>query len=280
MYELGEFQELEIIRIRNAGAFLGLPGSGKKDDLILLPGTELNEADEVGNILKVFIYKDHENRLIATKREPKITLGKIAYLEVKDITNIGAFLDWGLEKDLFMPFKEQTIKLEKGRKYLVALYIDKSDRLSSTMKIRDYLRTDSKYSENDWVDGIVYNIVDEIGAFVAIDEKYEALIPKEHIRGIIAVGEDVHARIASIKSDGRINLTMKNRGHLEIDNDSNTILSMLKENDGFLELNDKSSPGEIMDALLMTKSSFKKAVGRLLKHKKIEFYKNGIKIKK
>ena len=277
MFELGEVQELEILRLRKVGAFLG--HSGNDEEVVLLPGNEVLESNKVGDKLSVFIYKDHENRFTATKVIPKLVLGKIGYLEVKDITNIGAFLDWGLQKDLFLPFKEQTIKLEKGRKYLVALYIDKSNRLSSTMKIRDYLRTDSNYKENDWVEGIVYNIVDDIGAFVAIDNIYEALIPKEQIQGIVAVGEDVSARVSSKKNDGRLNLSMKQRGHLEIDNDSALIMNTLIENGGFLRLNDKSDPNDIMNILSMTKSSFKRAVGRLLKNKKIEFHENGIRIK-
>lgn len=280
MFELGEIQELEIKRIRNVGAFLGPSNNRNKEDVVLLPNNEVTEEDKVGDIISVFIYKDHENRFTATKKTPKITLGKIAHLEVKDITKIGAFLDWGLQKELFLPFKEQTVKLDKGRKYLVALYIDKSSRLSSTMKIRDYLRNDSKYLENDWVNGIVYNIVDDIGAFVAIDNIYEALIPKEQIKGIIAIGESINARISSVKPDGRITLSMRNRGHLEIDNDGALILDTLEDNDGYLELNDKSSPGDIMDTLSMTKSSFKRAVGRLLKNNKIEFYNNGIKLKR
>ena len=278
MFDLGEIQKLEIKRIRKVGAFLG-PSNNKNEEVVLLPNNEIIETDKVGDIVEVFIYKDHENRLIATKRRPKIILGEIGHLEVNDITKIGAFLDWGLQKDLFLPFKEQTIKLEKGRKYLVALYIDKSERLSSTMRIRDYLRTDSKYKENDWVDGVVYNIVEDIGAFVAIDNIYEALIPKDQIRGIIAVGEYLNARVSSIKPDGRINLTMRNRGYLEIGNDSDLLLDILNENNGFINLNDKSSPEEIMDKLSMSKSNFKKAVGRLLKNNKIEFYKNGIRIR-
>ena len=278
MFDLGEIQKLEIKRIRKVGAFLG-PSNNKNEEVVLLPNNEIIETDKVGDIVEVFIYKDHENRLIATKRRPKIILGEIGHLEVNDITKIGAFLDWGLQKDLFLPFKEQTIKLEKGRKYLVALYIDKSERLSSTMRIRDYLRTDSKYKENDWVDGVVYNIVEDIGAFVAIDNIYEALIPKDQIRGIIAVGEYLNARVSSIKPDGRINLTMRNRGYLEIGNDSDLLLDILNENNGFINLNDKSSPEEIMDKLSISKSNFKKAVGRLLKNNKIEFYKNGIRIR-
>lgn len=279
MFELGEIQKLEIKRIRNVGAFLGPSNNRDKDEVVLLPNNEVTEEDKVGDTVSVFIYKDHENRFTATRRIPKISLGKIAHLEVRDITKIGAFLDWGLQKELFLPFKEQTIKLDKGRKYLVALYIDKSDRLSSTMKIRDYLRTDSNYSENDWVNGIVYNIVDSIGAFVAVDNIYESLIPKEQIVGVIAVGESVNARVSSVKEDGRLTLSMRNRGHLEMDNDGALILDTLQDNNGFIRLNDKSDPNDIMDTLAMTKSSFKRAVGRLLKNNKIEFYQDGIRLK-
>ncbi len=135
----------------------------------------------MGDMVEVFIYRDFQDRLTATIRRPKVVLGEIGSLKVVDITKIGAFLDWGLEKDLFLPFKEQSMKLEKGREYLIALYIDKSDRLCGTMKIKDYLESDSPYKEGDWVKGTIYSINDEFGAFVAVDNKYEGLIPKKRI---------------------------------------------------------------------------------------------------
>lgn len=274
MINLGEVQELKVDKIIKAGALL-------KDDegeKVLLPIEEIeNEKNE--DIIKVFLYNDSRGKVLATKTMPKITLGKIAHLEVKEITKIGAFLDWGLEKELFLPFKEQICKLDRGRSYLVALYIDKTGRLCSTMKIRDYLRTDSKYKENDKVSGVVYNIVDDIGAFVAIDNIYEALLPKDQKRGVVAVGEPIRVRVSSVKSDGRLNLSQRERGHLELDKDAELIFDVLEDYEGFLPYNDKSDPDDIQDMFCMSKSAFKKAVGRLLKENKIEFFKDGIKIK-
>lgn len=279
MYNLGEMQDMIIKRIQKNGAYIGLENSGRDDD-ILLPIREIDNDDKVGSKVRVFVYKDGENRPIATKITPKILLSEISHLEVKEITKIGAFLDWGLDKDLFLPFSEQTIQINRGRKYLVALYIDKSSRLCATMRIREYLKNDSNYKENDWVTGIVYNVVDDLGAFIAVDGKYEAMLPEYEAKGVIAVGEDIQARVSSVKDDGRINLTLKRMSYLEIDRDSEIVLTTLKENEGFLPYNDKSDPAIIRENFSMSKSSFKKAVGRLLKENKITFYKNGIKLKK
>lgn len=274
MINLGEVQELKVVNIIKAGALLK-DAEGEK---VLLPIEEI-ENEKNGDIIKVFLYNDSRGKVLATKTMPKITLGKIAHLEVKEITKIGAFLDWGLEKELFLPFKEQICKLDRGRSYLVALYIDKTGRLCSTMKIRDYLRTDSKYKENDKVSGVVYNIVDDIGAFVAIDNIYEALLPKDQKRGVVAVGEPIRVRVSSVKSDGRLNLSQRERGHLELDKDAELIFDVLEDYEGFLPYNDKSDPDDIQDMFCMSKSAFKKAVGRLLKENKIVFFKDGIKIK-
>ena len=233
MYNLGEMQDMIIKRIQKNGAYIGLENSGRDDD-ILLPIREIDNDDKVGSKVRVFVYKDGENRPIATKITPKILLSEISHLEVKEITKIGAFLDWGLDKDLFLPFSEQTIQINRGRKYLVALYIDKSSRLCATMRIREYLKNDSNYKENDWVTGIVYNVVDDLGAFIAVDGKYEAMLPEYEAKGVIAVGEDIQARVSSVKDDGRINLTLKRMSYLEIDRDSEIVLTTLKENEGFL----------------------------------------------
>ena len=273
MINLGEVQELKVDKIIKAGALLK-DAEGEK---VLLPIEEI-ENEKNGDIIKVFLYNDSRGKILATKTMPKITLGKIAHLEVREITKIGAFLDWGLEKELFLPFKEQICKLDRGRSYLVALYIDKTGRLCSTMKIRDYLRTDSKYKENDKVSGVVYNIVDDIGAFVAIDNIYEALLPKDQKRGVVAVGEPIRVRVSSVKSDGRLNLSQRERGHLELDKDAELIFDVLEDYEGFLPYNDKSDPDDIQDMFCMSKSAFKKAVGRLLKENKIVFFKDGIKI--
>ncbi|MCF6464987.1 CvfB family protein [Clostridium sp. Cult2] len=278
MFNIGEMQKLEIKRNTSVGAFLNSKNSSRKDEDILLPKKEVPKDANIGDEIEVFIYRDSKDRLIATTRKPKITLGEIGPLKVVDITRIGAFLDWGLEKDLFLPFKEQTMKLEKGREYLIGLYIDKSDRLCGTMRIKDFLRSDSPYKENDWVKGTIYSINEEIGAFVAVDNKYEGLIPKKELIGVYVPGEEVNLRVVNVKEDGKLDLSLRDKAYMEIDKDAETILSKAIRNGGILLLNDYSHPREIRKELNMSKSAFKKAVGRLLKEGKIKFIEDGIKV--
>lgn len=278
MYNLGEFQKLIIKRFKNNGAYIGLKDVKNEKLDILLPKKEVLETDKVDDEIEVFVYKDNQSRFVATRKKTKISLGKLETLEVMDISKIGAFLDWGLEKELFLPFKEQTMKLEKGRKYLVALYIDKSERLCATMKIRDYLTSDSPYKEGEWVEGIVYSIHKDYGAFVAVDKKYDAMIENKDIIGVLEIGEPINFRISKVKKDGRLNLVLKNLSHVEINDNAEILFNIIKNRDGFLDLNDKSEPEKIKEICGMSKSSFKKAVGRLLKNKKIQFEGNGIKL--
>ena len=278
MYNLGEFQKLIIKRFKNNGAYIGLKDVKNEKLDILLPKKEVLETDKVDDEIEVFVYKDNQARFVATRKNPKISLGKLETLEVMDISKIGAFLDWGLEKELFLPFKEQSMKLEKGRKYLVALYIDKSDRLCATMKIRDYLTSDSPYKEGEWVEGIIYSIHKDYGAFVAVDKKYDAMIENKDIVGVLEIGEPINFRISKVKKDGRLNLVLKNLSHIEINDNADILFNIIKDRGGFLDLNDKSDPDKIKDICGMSKSSFKKAVGRLLKNEKVKFEGNGIKL--
>lgn len=278
MIFLGEIQKLKVKKNTSFGVYLtDLEGKNRNEE-VLLPKKEVPKDLKIGDTIEVFVYRDSEDRLIATTRKPKITLGEVGLLKVKDITKIGAFLDWGLEKDLFLPFKEQTMKLERGKKYLVGLYIDKSDRLCATMKIRDFLRTDSPYKENDWVKGTIYSINEDMGAFVAVDNKYQGMIPKKELIGVYTPGEEVELRVTKVKEDGRLDLSLRDKSYLQIDKDAERILEKAKEKGGFLPLNDNSPPQEIKKQLNMSKSAFKKAVGRLLKEHKIAFEKNGIKL--
>jgi predicted RNA-binding protein (virulence factor B family) len=279
MIELGKIQKLEVKRHTSVGVYLNVTGSSKGDKDVLLPKKEVPEGIKIGETIEVFIYKDSKDRIIATTKKPKVTLGEIGLLKVVDITKIGAFLDWGLEKDLFLPFKEQSMKLEKGREYLIGLYIDKSNRLCGTMKIRDFLKSNSPYKENDWVKGTIYSINDDFGAFVAVDNKYEGLIPKKELIGVYVPGDEVKIRVIGVKEDGKLDLSLRDKFYVEIEGDAETILNKAIKNGGTLLLNDYSSPKEIRKQLNMSKSAFKKAVGRLLKEGKIEFIKDGIKVR-
>ena len=176
--KLGEKQVLTVVKIVDFGVYLG-----NDEERVLLPKKQVPQGIEVGDPIEVFLYKDSSDRMIATTNEPKLTIGKTAVLEVTDVGRIGAFLDWGLEKELLLPFKEQTERVEKGDRCLVSLYIDKSGRLCATMKVYQLLRTDSPYKKDDMVSGTVYELSRDFGVFVAVDDQYSAMIPKREVYG-------------------------------------------------------------------------------------------------
>ncbi len=275
MIKIGEMQTLIILRKTSIGVYLK-DETDEDNTGVLLPKKQVPLDTEVGNKIDVFIYKDSEDRIIATTKVPKIKLGQIEMLEVVDTNKIGAFLDWGLEKDLFLPYKEQTMKVIKGKKYLVSLYIDKSQRLCASMKIYRFLKSDSNYKVNDKVTGILYSIKKDYGAFIAVDNKYHGLIANKEFYGNYKYGDKLQARVISITQDGKLNLSVRQPSYMQIDIDAQIILNKL-ENCDEIYLNDSSSPEEIKKQLDMSKNSFKKALGKLLKNKQIEFTQNGIK---
>ena len=277
MIELGSIQNLIIKRFTTVGAFLNT--EEEIDEDILLPKSQIPEEAKEGDRIDVFIYKDSKDRLISTTKLPKIEVGKLAHLMVVSTTKIGSFLDFGLERDLFLPFAETTGSVEKGKTYLVGMYIDKSNRLSATMLIKDMLRSDPPYKENDLVEGTIYSINKDIGAFVAVEDKYDGLIPKKELLGIYEVGGSIEVRVSRVLEDGKLDLSLRDRSYIQMDTDSKVIVDKLKKNKGKLPLNDKSSPDKIKAELAMTKSGFKRAVGKLLKEEMIEFTNDGIKLK-
>jgi len=278
MINLGEFQELIIKRFISVGAYLN--EEIEEDDDILLPKAQIPRDAKVGDSIEVFVYNDSRDRIIATTNKPKISLGELAHLMVVDTTKIGSFLDWGLEKDLFLPFSETVGSVEKGKEYLVGVYIDKSDRLCATMRIKDMLRTDSDYRENNITEGTIYSINRDIGAFVAVDDKYDGLIPKRELLGAYEVGDKLEVRINKVLEDGKLDLSLRDRSYIQMDTDGKTILKKLKESGGSLPLGDKSPPDLIRKELKMSKSGFKRAIGRLYKEGIITISDNGIKLKK
>jgi predicted RNA-binding protein (virulence factor B family) len=190
------------------GAFLNTQ-NGREQEEILLPKNQVPQDVEIGDEVEVFVYKDSEDRIIATMKRPKITLGEFALLKVVENTKIGAFLDWGLEKDLLLPFKEQTYEVEKDRSYLVGLYIDKSKRLCATMDIYKLLSDVSPYKINERVEGTIYQIKDDLGAFVAVNNKYSGLIPKKEFYGEYKCGDSVEVRIKKVREDGKLELSLR-----------------------------------------------------------------------
>ena len=261
---LGEKQVLTVVKKVDFGVYLG-----SDEERVLLPKKQVPEEIEIGDPIEVFLYKDSSDRMIATTREPKIMIGRLAVLEVVDVGRIGAFLDWGLEKDLLLPFKEQTIKVEKGDRCLVSLYIDKSGRLCATMKVYPLLQTDSPYKKDDTVHGTVYEVSREFGVFVAVDNKYSALIPRREVYGRMYPGQEIEARVAAVKADGKLDLSIRHRIPEQMDDDARKIVERMKKNGGVLPFTDKADPERIRDELGMSKAAFKRAVGRLLKQGKI-----------
>lgn len=274
MIELGKRQELKVLREKEFGVYLG----EKEDDsaAVLLPKKQVPEGTKAGDALWVFIYKDSEDRLIATTAEPKLEVGETAVLTVKDTSKIGAFLDMGLEKDLLLPFKEQNHRVRAGEECLVALYVDKSGRLAATMRVYPYLSNESPCKKDDWVEARVYENNENLGAFVAVQDRYFGLIPKKELYGSIHPGEVVKARVTKIREDGKLDLSLRDKAHLQIGTDAEQILSAIDRYDGALPFNDRVSPEIIRREFSLSKDAFKRAVGHLLKEGKIEITKTGI----
>lgn len=275
MIQLGNFQDLYIVKRKDFGVYV----NDKKDTAdgsILLPAKQVPKGARIGDLISCFVYKDSEDRPIATVHVPKITLGAVRPLRVKDVSSIGAFLDWGLEKDLFLPFKEQIGHIRPGKEYLVSLYIDKSSRLCATMKIGKLLSTDHSYHAGDWVLGTIYNIHPNHGAFVAVEDQFLGRIPKQEIHERLSVGDHLRMRITSISSDGKLNLSLHEKAYLQMDRDAKLVMDTIESYDGVLPFNDKAKPAVIERELGLSKNAFKRAVGRLLKENKITITPNNI----
>lgn len=284
IFKIGEYQKLQLVRKVPMGVYLTLPETFRDADdakeLVLLPKKEVPEDACMDDLIDVFVYKDSEDRPIATTKKPALTLGEFAYLKVVQVTPIGAFLSWGLLKDLFLPFKEQTYRVKEGDMILVSLYLDKSQRLSATMRLYNLLSTDSDYKNEDSVTGTVYELSDKYGAFVAVDNKYSALIPRDELFRDLYIGERIHARVKEVKSDGKLTLSIREKIQFQMDKDSKNIMDKLEAAGGFLPYHDKSSPESIKNEFAMSKASFKRAIGRLYKEKKITISDSGIRLHK
>ena len=263
--KLGEKQVLTIEKQVDFGAYLGT-----EEEHVLLPKKQVPKGAGPGDPVEVFLYKDSRDRLIATTNEPKLTLGELAVLEVIDTGKNGAFLDWGLEKDLFLPFREQTGPVKKGDHVLVSLYIDKSSRLCATMKVYEKLSCDSPYQKDDMVEGIVYELSDRFGVFVAVDGKYSALIPKREVYHSYRVGETIRARVSAVKDNGKLDLSVREKAFIQMDVDAAKLMDYMEKHGGRIPFTDKAAPETIRTEFEMSKNEFKRAVGRLLKEKKIE----------
>jgi len=273
MLHLGIKNTLRILRGTGVGMFLG----DEEGNDVLLPKKYVPENAIVGEDIEVFIYRDSEDRIIATNLEPKIQLNQFACLQVKSVTAIGAFLDWGLEKDLFVPFREQNKKMEEGRWYAVYLYLDEeTDRLVASCKV-------NRYFEKENIDLLIGQEVDllifeetDLGLNAVINNKYKGLIYENEIFQRIKIGTRTKGFVKNLRDDNRVDLSLQKQGYANVEPNAERILEKLKANNGFLDLTDKSDSNYVMYQLEMSKKTFKKAVGALYRQKIIRIEEDGI----
>ena len=270
MIELGKKQTLTVMKTVEFGIYLAENKEADAKNRVLLPAKQVPQGTKEGDRLEVFIYKDSQDRLISTTREPVITVGQTALLKVCQVTKIGAFLDWGLEKDLLLPYHEQTVRVREGQECLVALYVDKSSRLCATMKVYPYLLKKSPYQVGDQVRGRVYQISDNFGVFVAVDDKFSALIPAREAAGKYRPGTVLDLRVSEVKEDGKLNVSDRQKAYIQINEDAENVLQIIEEFAGVLPFDDKASPEVIKREFGLSKNAFKRAVGHLLKEGKVE----------
>jgi len=274
---LGKKCKLKLVKEVEFGYYLG-----EEEDKVLLPKNEasdgVREALKSEKEVEVFLYKDSEDRLIATTLTPGIEIGNPGRLKVVAVTKIGAFLDWGLRKDLLLPFKEQKKELEPGDEILVALYVDKSERLCATMNLYSYLLNNSPYKKDDEVRGYVYEISDRFGTYVAVEDGYQGRIPAKEGNFGLKIGKDIVARITKVNEDGKLELSLRKKAFMQMDEDSEAILLRMRERGGRLPYTDKAAPEVIMQEFGFSKNAFKRAVGRLLKEGKIKINEKSIEL--
>lgn len=273
MLNLGVKNTLRILRGTGVGMFLG---DAEGND-VLLPKKYIPEDAIVGDDIEVFIYRDSEDRIIATTLEPKIQLNEFAYLQVKAVTQVGAFLDWGLEKDLFVPFREQNKKMEVDKWYVVYLYIDEdTDRLAASCKVNRFFEKENiDLTIGQEVDILVFEETD-LGMNAIINNRYKGLIYENEIFQRIKVGTRTKAYVKNIRDDKRIDLSLQKQGYANVEPNAERILEKLKANNGFLDLTDKSDANYVMYQLEMSKKTFKKAAGALYRQRIIRIEEDGI----
>jgi predicted RNA-binding protein (virulence factor B family) len=268
VFDLGEVSRLYVLRFTDFGAYLGR----ERDDAnsVLLPKKNVTEDMQVGSEVEVFLYRDSSDRVIATTDIPAISTHKMAVLKVKEVSKIGAFLDWGLDKDLLLPYREMEGRVEEGEEILVRLYRDKSDRLCASQRgLWKYLSTNPPYRKGDVVSGRVYELGHDFGTFVAVDDKYNGMIPRHEKNETLHVGDMVTVRVTGVKEDGKLDLSMREDAYKEIQNDGDVIMELLDSYAGTLPFTEKASPEVILRETGMSKAAFKRAVGHLYKERKI-----------
>jgi len=276
MFKLGTYQTLNVARITDFGYFL-YNTSSRTDEEVLLPNKLATRELQKGENVRVFLYKDGEERITATMQTPKVTLNSIALLEVKDSNRFGAYLDWGLDKDLFVPHREQRDNMREGQSYLVYMYLDeKTNRLAASEKIDRFLDNENiTVEEKDEVDLWIWHETD-LGYNVIINEQHQGLVYHDEFYHDIHYGDQTTGYIKQIRPDNKIDVTLRPIGYQKVEPNAQHILDRLKQSGGYLNLHDKSDPEEIHNRLEMSKKTFKKAIGRLYKEDIIRIEEDGI----
>jgi uncharacterized protein len=264
--KIGEYNTLRILRLTTVGAYLG----DEEDNDVLLPNKYLTHEMSVGEDIEVFLYKDSEDRLVATTEKPYITLNEFAYLRVKEVTPFGAFLDWGLEKDLLVPFREQTTKLEEDKYYLIYLKLDtQTNRLVATAKTNKYFSVDTSEIEiNKEVEILICESFD-LGVKIVIEGKFLGIVYHNDVTRKLRRGDYTIGYVYNIREDGKLDVRLEKSGYEKIEPNSERLLALINNRNGVLYLTDKSDPDDIRETVGMSKKTFKKAVGNLYKQKKI-----------
>lgn len=263
--KLGEIQNLKIDKKVEFGVYLT-----DGEEKVLLPKKQVPENTSIGDELSVFVYKDSKDRLIATTNTPGITVGQLGVLSVLQVNKIGAFLDWGLEKDLLLPFKEMVGRPEEGDEILVRAYIDKSNRLCASQKgIYELLSQKPPYAVGDEVEARIYEFGHDYGTFVALEDRYSAMIPRHEDVSKYKIGDVLMVRITGIKEDGKCDVTIRDKAYIQMDEDAEALLDLIDSYAGVLPFTEKASPEVIKRETGLSKAAFKRAIGRLYKERKI-----------
>lgn len=274
MINVGTYNELEVVKELEFGIYLR-----EGDVEILMPTKWVPGGTKIGDFLNVFIFRDSDDRLIATTVKPFATAETFAFLEVKQVNNIGAFLDWGMDKDLLVPFREQPMRMDPGKSYVVFVYVDEeTNRLVASGKLNRYIeRENIEVREGDIVELLIYSETD-LGFNAIINNRYSGLIYKNEIYEAIRVGDKVQGFVKCVREDNKIDLSLQKSGYELVDDVKWRILKMMKEENGFLSLNDNSSPEEIKAKLQISKKAFKKAVGALYRERLVKLTDKGVQL--
>ena len=267
---LGRVVTLSVLRFGPPGAFLSLGDDDADTDAstILLPRSEVPEGTSEGDELEVFVYLDSEDRPIATSTPPRLALGEVAFLTVTDVTRIGAFVDWGLLKELLVPHAEQTRDLTVGDLHPFGLYLDKTGRLAGTMRVTEMLEPGGTFHLDEWVEGEAWRNTPEIGVFVIVERRFVGLVPAHEPNSLMR-GEAARFRVANVLPDGKIELSLRGHAHEELDNDGLRILDTLARAET-PKVGDRSSPEQIRALFGLSKKAFKRAAGRLYKLRRVD----------